>query len=124
MLCSGGTMGVINNILKNLGLSDGQELRTYMPKPLPVSDGENKKQKPINTMTAIIPKSFHDIEKCVDSLRKGECSIIDLKSVNGTDYARIIDFLSGSCYALSAKLKRLQGDLFILVPSNINLNQE
>ena len=113
-------MSFIDNILIALGLKE-EELKSYKPNPLPVDsqitvDGEKKH------FVTIRPKTFKDIERAVDFLVNNECSIIDMSSIRAEESTRIIDFLSGSCYALKAQLKRLQGDLFLLMPSSIKLN--
>lgn len=115
-------MGIINNLLKNLGFKEDEELRTYEAvQCLPVKKQEDPSLQEKNLVT-IRPKTFSDIEKVVDVLREGECSIIDMGEIKIKDTIRIIDFLSGAVYALKAELKRLQGDLYLLIPCNIKLN--
>ena len=116
-------MGIINSLLKNLGFSEEEDLKTYkVVQNLPVSaKKEEKKSVPTKNIVTIRPKKFEDIEKSVDALINGECSIIDMGDIKYDEISRILDFLSGAVYALRAELRRLQGDLYLLIPNNVKL---
>ena len=116
-------MRIVDSLLKNLGFKDDEELKSFKPvNALPVTKQEDLKPAKTKNLITIKPKNFSDIEKVVDSLINGECSIIDMGSINHEETVRIIDFLSGAVYALRAELSRLQGDLYLLIPSSIKLN--
>ncbi|MBQ7306922.1 MAG: cell division protein SepF [Clostridia bacterium] len=116
-------MRIVDSLLRNLGFKDDEELKSFKPiNSLPVTKQEDFRPSQTKNLTTIKPKSFSDIEKAVDSLIMGECTIIDMGSIKFDETVRIIDFLSGSVYALRAELCRLQGDLYLLIPSSIKLN--
>ena len=115
---------MLDKFFKNWGLHKESEIQSYpSPKSLSVKKTNTDEVAGRNMMT-VCPKSFEDIEMIVDCLIEGECSIIDMSIVKNCDFIRIIDFLSGAVYALNAELKRLQGDLYLVVPRDVNLNNK
>lgn len=115
-------MKILNSLLRNLGFKDDEEIKSYRPvNTLPVSNQKQNITQTKNFVT-IKPKTFSDIERAVDALCNCECSIIDLSDIKYTETVRIIDFLSGATYSLKAELRRLQGDLYLLLPSDVKLN--
>ena len=116
-------MGIFRSLLKGLGFEDtNEELASYKKvenRPLPTYLQQTTEDKRLVTVK---PKSFEDIELIIEALLLGECSIIDLSDISGGETEKLLDFLSGAVYALKADLKRLQGDLFLLIPNGIKLN--
>lgn len=115
-------MGILGGLLKNLGYIEEEEIESF--KPVNILPATNKKEEIFQTknLVTVKPKTFSDIEKVVDALIIGECSIIDMSGIKFEETVRIIDFLSGAVYSLRAELKRLQGNLYLVLPSTIKLN--
>lgn len=68
-----------------------------------------------------VPKSNKDIQIIVDALRRHESAIVNLGFLNGSDTQKIIDFLSGAVYALRGNIRKLENNLFLLTPEEINV---
>lgn len=118
-------MGIIQNILEKFNINTEEELATYK-RISPIINTKNLKEENYleenKHLVAVKPRCIEDIEKVVDALNNGECSILDLSMIKFKDMERIIDFLSGAVYALKADLQRLQGDMFVILPNSIKLN--
>lgn len=67
------------------------------------------------------PKDNNDIKLLVECLRRREACIVNLAKLKPSDADKILQFISGAVYALKGSIKRLQGDLFLMVPEGINI---
>jgi len=136
MLVNGEHMEVFNFLLKGFGFGDDKKIannngqvnvnlkptqlvpqNTQSVKPI----SEEKKEINANNLVVYAPKNNDEIYRLVDCLKKGEPIIIDLSNMNKTDVQRIIDYLNGALQALSGTINRLQGNLFVLTPRNVNI---
>ncbi|MBQ6314606.1 MAG: cell division protein SepF [Mogibacterium sp.] len=72
-------------------------------------------------MVVIEPKSLDECRKLVDNLRARKPVIINLEKVE-TDLARkMFDFLGGATYALSGTVQRINPNIYIFAPNNVNI---
>ena len=62
------------------------------------------------------PKSYGEIQQCVDYLKQGQTVAVNLEGLSSEDMGRILDFLSGAIYGLNGSIHRWNGDLFLLAP--------
>jgi cell division inhibitor SepF len=70
------------------------------------------------------PTTFSDAQQIGDRLRVSEPVVITLQAVDHELARRIIDFCSGSAYALSAKMERIARNVFLLTPANVEVSAE
>ena len=72
-------------------------------------------------MVVIEPKNLDECRKLVDNLRNNKPVIINLEKVE-TDLARkMFDFLSGATYALSGNIQRVNQNIYLFAPHNVNI---
>ena len=72
-------------------------------------------------MVVIEPKSLDECRKLVDNLRARKPVIINLERTE-TDLARkMFDFLGGATYALSGTVQRINQNIYIFAPNNVNI---
>lgn len=120
-------MGVLNTLLKGLGFVDIDENNSQKDsykQDIIFSSNEEKVSKnevSINSLLVYSPKSNNDVKMLINYLIDGKASIINLGSLKQVEKTRILDFLSGAVYAVKGKINRLQNDLFVILPQNINL---
>lgn len=70
----------------------------------------------------IKPKSVDDEREITETLLE-ECTVI--LNMEGLDYQvaqRIIDFASGSCYALHGNLQKISNFIFIITPQSVDIS--
>ena len=77
----------------------------------------NKSQ--INT---IKPKNFDDAQIVANCLRDRVPVIINFEQTDPSDAARIIDFISGTTYALNGDIKKVSETVFICAPNNVHVS--
>lgn len=121
-------MGFFNTLLKGLGFDDdsqnNEKQQVDFSQDIIYKKDETKSQKnnvSINNLIVYSPKSNNDVKMLLDFLMEGKASIVNLGNLKPVEKTRILDFLSGGVYAVKGKINRLQNDLYVILPSNINL---
>ena len=72
-------------------------------------------------MVVIEPKSIEECCKLIDNLRANKPIIINLEKVE-TDLARkMFDFLKGATYALEGHTQRINQNIYLFAPRNVNI---
>ena len=65
--------------------------------------------------------SYEQARKIADHIKKRNSVIVNLKRVTNDQAKRIIDFLSGTLYALGGQLQKLGNGIYLCTPKNINV---
>lgn len=106
-----------DDIIKN-------ETKKVLPKidrPIERIEKERFNKLDYNNINVYSPKNQEEIEKIVLNLIKHEASIVSFSGLNNVERTRILDFLSGSTFALSGEIHRLTQDLFLITPENLKI---
>lgn len=70
----------------------------------------------------IRPTSIDDGREITDTLLDGRTVVLNVEGL-GVDVAqRIIDFASGSCYAISGNLQKISNYIFIITPASVDIS--
>ena len=77
-------------------------------------DGSNK-------MILLEPRAYSESQQIADHLKRRNAVVVNLKRVTSDQAKRIIDFLSGTIYAIGGDLQKLGGGIFLCTPNNINV---
>jgi len=72
-----------------------------------------------NKMILLEPRAFSEAQTIVDYLRNRDTVVVNLKRVTPEIAKRIVDFLSGSVYAISGDLQKLGNGIFLCTPNNV-----
>ena len=67
------------------------------------------------------PKSLEDATGVINNLRMSNVCVVSLEGIEKMQAQRIVDFLSGSAYALGSVIERISNDIFIIAPDGINI---
>ncbi len=70
----------------------------------------------------IEPKSFDDAQQVANCLKEKRPIIINFENTDEAAAKRIIDFISGTTYALSGEIKKVSRNVFLCAPSNVNIS--
>ena len=72
-------------------------------------------------MVVIEPKNIDECKKLVDNMRHFKPIIVNLERVE-TDMARkMFDFLNGAVYALEGTAQKINQNIYIFAPKNVNI---
>ncbi len=73
-------------------------------------------------MILIEPKSFSESQSISDHLVKNRSVVVNLGRVTPDQAKRIIDFLSGTCYAINGTIQKLGPSIFLCTPKSIKVS--
>lgn len=121
------------NIENNKKDSSLEPLFSRNKKVVSISNDEGKKSLSDFKVVIYNPSMFSEASSIVDSLKSGKAVVIDLKDMkekreNGevvsefNSRKEIFDFLNGAVYAINGSLRKLSSTIFILAPSNIDID--
>ena len=66
-------------------------------------------------------KAFDDAAKAADELRKRRAVILNMENVDKSLTRRVVDFLSGSVYALDGSVKKVAQATYLFCPHNMDV---
>ena len=66
-------------------------------------------------------KTFDDAAKAADELRKRKAVILNMENVDKSLTRRVVDFLSGSVYALDGRVKKVAQSTYLFCPHNMDV---
>ena len=66
-------------------------------------------------------KTFDDAAKAADELRKRRAVILNMENVDKSLTRRVVDFLSGSVYALDGSVKKVAQSTYLFCPHNMDV---
>ena len=69
----------------------------------------------------IEPKSFDDVQQIANCLRDKKPVVINFEHTDDVDAHRIIDFISGTTYALNGEINKIGQSVFFCAPANVNV---
>ncbi len=72
-----------------------------------------------NKMFLIEPRAYSESQQIADHLKNRNSVIVNFKRVTSDQAKRIIDFLSGTLYAIGGDLQKLGGGIYLCTPRNI-----
>lgn len=72
-------------------------------------------------MILLEPRAFSEAQQIADYLRTRNTVVVNLKRVTSEQAKRIIDFLSGTIYALGGSIQKIGGGIFLCTPNNVNI---
>ena len=88
-------------------------------------DFDNESEKSITTSTGkmilLEPRAFSESSQIADHLKKRNTVVVNMKRVTSDQAKRIVDFLSGTVYALGGDLQKIGMGIFLCTPKNVNV---
>lgn len=77
-----------------------------------------------NTMKITVhePLSYEEAPEIVDALRARKAVVVNFEQLEPGTKRQIFDFVNGGLYAIDGKIQKVNKDIFILAPSNIEID--
>ena len=72
-------------------------------------------------MMLLEPRAYSESQQIADYLKSRNAVVVNLKRVTPDQAKRIVDFLSGTIYAIGGDLQKLGGGIFLCTPNNVNV---
>jgi len=87
-----------------------------------------RKNKIININTTAIldvvivtPESFEEAQDIADNIKAKRPCVMNLELVDKAIARRIVDFLSGTVYAVDGNIQKVSNGIFLITPYNVNI---
>ena len=96
-------------------VSDGLAEQYYNLKATEMADDGTTK------LVLLEPRAFSEAQQIADQLKNRNTVVVNLKRVTSDQAKRIIDFLSGTIYAINGDLQKVGGGIFLCAPDNVNV---
>ena len=74
-----------------------------------------------NTMILLEPRAYSESQQIADYLKSISSVVVNLRRVTPDQAKRIVDFLSGTIYAIGGDLQKLGGGIFLCTPNTVNV---
>ncbi|MCK8817714.1 cell division protein SepF [Natroniella sulfidigena] len=68
------------------------------------------------------PTSFEEAQTIADKLKAGHLVVVNLTEVKRRLATKIIDFVSGTSYALDGNLEKVGEDIFLFTPKSVTIS--
>lgn len=130
-------MGVMNKFMNFLGLQEEEEIIErervvdHNEEVEPVANEFRKNnranvvsihsQKNVKVMLCE-PNNYEDTQEIADHLRSRKSVIVNLQRVRRDQAVRIVDFLSGTVYALNGHISKVGPNIFMCTPDSVEIH--
>ena len=123
-------MKILDKVWETLGLYETVPEEKAAPAELPL---KNKKssgstvvslplaQKQVKVMV-LEPASFDDAQLIADHLRNQKPVVVNFERVDLDTTKRMIDFLSGTIYAINGSMQRIGDSILLCAPSSVDID--
>ena len=91
-------------------------------KIMPLKGSKNKQAGEEMEVCIIRPNTIEDVREITDTLLHDRTVILNMEGVNLDIAQRIIDFTSGSCFAMGGNLQKVSNFIFIITPPNVEIS--
>ena len=92
-----------------------------IPKVTPIRPA--KKQSPSGMEVCVIkPTSVEDAREITETLLNNRTVVLNVEGLDVEIAQRIIDFTSGSCFAISGNLQKISNYIFIITPASVDIS--
>ena len=72
-------------------------------------------------MILLEPRAYSESQQIADHLKKRNTVVVNMKRVTPDQAKRIVDFLSGTVYALGGDLQKIGAGIFLCTPKNVDV---
>ena len=70
----------------------------------------------------IRPNSVDDAREITETLLANRTVVLNLEGLDVDIAQRIVDFMCGSCYAISGNLQKISNCIFIVTPASVDIS--
>jgi len=88
-----------------------------------VSNKQLKEEESKNgsKMILVEPRAYSESQQIADYLKNRNSVVVNLKRVTSDQAKRLIDFLTGTIYAIGGDLQKLGNGIYLCTPNNVNV---
>ncbi|NLL71066.1 MAG: cell division protein SepF [Epulopiscium sp.] len=126
---------LFDKVMNAMGLGDLEEYEeefeeeTVEPEISPVRTIRRNNSKIVNIHTNVQmevvvthPESYDEAQEICNHIRAKKPVVINLEQMEHSVAQRIMDFVSGACYALDGNIQRVTQNIFLIAPENVDIS--
>jgi cell division inhibitor SepF len=130
-------MGVMNKFMNFLGLQEEEEVieREKVVEGIEEAETNSYEQRNKNKANVVSihsqknsrvvlsePRTYDETQDIADHLRSRRAIVVNLQRVRPETAIRIVDFLSGTVYALNGSISKLGPNIFLCTPDSVDIH--
>ncbi|MEH6940532.1 cell division protein SepF [Bacillus sp. JJ722] len=73
-------------------------------------------------MVLVEPRAYSEAQGIADHLNSRRSVVVNLQSISHDQAKRIVDFLSGTVYAIGGDIQRVGTNIFLCTPENVDVS--
>lgn len=105
----------------NVSMEEDKGVRKTTPKVTPMP--KSKKMPGTGMEVCVIkPTTVEDAREITETLLANRTVVLNLEGLDVDIAQRIIDFTSGSCFAMSGNLQKISHYIFIITPASVDIS--
>ena len=109
------------SVSKQLDNGDGGRKQT-LPRVTPIKQQPRKISSAGMEVCVIKPTSMEEAREITETLLANRTVVLNLEGLDVEIAQRIIDFTSGSCYAIQGNLQKISHYIFIITPASVDIS--
>ncbi|WP_106497694.1 cell division protein SepF [Lentibacillus sp. Marseille-P4043] len=79
-------------------------------------------QQPSSKVVLCEPRSYNEVQEIADNIVNKRAVVINLQRIDHMQAKRIVDFLSGTVYAIDGDIQKLGAETFLCTPDNVDVS--
>ena len=109
--------------IKKALFDDGDRKESVEDNFYTVSNKQLKEEESKNgsKMILVEPRAYSESQQIADYLKNRNSVVVNLKRVTSDQAKRLIDFLTGTIYAIGGDLQKLGNGIYLCTPNNVNV---
>jgi len=107
-------------VRENTAIEEERAIKKVTPKVTPMRQA--KKTGNGMEVCVIKPTSIEDAREITETLLANRTVVLNLEGLDVDIAQRIIDFTSGSCFAISGNLQKISNYIFIITPAIVDIS--
>ncbi len=68
------------------------------------------------------PNKYEDCTKAVDEMKNRKVVVLNIEGMELEDQKQVFEFIKGAVYALEASIQKISNGIFVLAPSNVQID--
>ncbi|MCR5673285.1 MAG: cell division protein SepF [Lachnospiraceae bacterium] len=111
-----------NRAIKSQTINDEEDSKAKPQQRSTPRNGRNRMMSNGMEVCVIKPTSVEDAREITDTLLDNHTVLLNMEGLDVDMAQRIIDFTSGSTYAIDGNLQKISHYIFILTPKNVDVS--
>lgn len=101
--------------------TDAERLHKTSSKITPMRSSK-KKLEPGKEVRVLKPKSMEEAREITEALLSQRTIVLNMEGIDIDMAQRIIDFASGSCFAVKGNLQKVSNYIFVITPATVDIS--